>query len=167
MQSPKSPLEASLEQTVLSDIKETVYQWDVAADRLTWGCNAADVFGADIVAEVTTGKQFDGLVDSDSLTNRHQTVCNSIGVDYGNGVSYEVEYRLRLPTDDGDRVVWVQDRGRWFAEAGGMPNVARGALRVIDPFGAQALSLSTLPDQLIPLASRAQFLDMLESIAPD
>jgi diguanylate cyclase (GGDEF)-like protein len=156
--------EPSLEETILSDIKETVYQWDVVNDELVWGRNAADVFGAGIIEAARTGSAFDGLVDSDSLTNRHQTVCNSIGVDYGNGVPYEVEYRLRLPTDDGDRLVWVQDRGRWYAESGGRPNMARGALRVIDPFGAQALSLSTLPDQLIPLASRAQFLDMLESM---
>ena len=156
--------ELSLEEAVLNDIMETVYQWDVTEDVLTWGRNAAEIFGEDTVGRVKCGKDFDALVDTDSLTNRYQTVCNSIGVDYGNGVPYEVEYRLRLPTDDGDKVVWVQDRGRWYAESGGMPFVARGAMRVIDPFGAQALSLSTLPDQMIPLASRAQFLDMLESM---
>ncbi len=162
--SPGSGAPLTLEETVLNDIKETVYQWDVSADSLVWGKNAAQIFGADLIDMVATGKAFDGLIDTDSLTNRHQTVCNSIGVDYGNGVPYEVEYRLRLPDSDGDRMIWVQDRGRWFANSDGRPILARGALRIIDPFSAQTLSLSTLPDQLIPLASRAQFLDMLESM---
>ncbi len=154
----------SLEETVLNDIQETVYQWDVPTGALTWGRNAGEIFGAEIVDTICTGKDFDALIDADALTNRHQTVCNSIGVDYGNGVPFEVEYRLRLPGTDGDKMVWVQDRGRWFADSGGRPVVARGALRIIDPFGAQTLSLSTLPDQMIALASRAQFLDMLESM---
>lgn len=155
---------SSFEEAVLNDIRETVYQWDVAGDRLVWGRNVANILGADICDDLTCGKAFDALVDPDSLTNRHQTVCNSIGIDYGNGVPYEVEYRLRLPEQGGDRMVWVQDRGRWFADSEGRPVLARGALRIIDPFGAQTLSLSTLPDQRFPLASRAQFLDMLESM---
>ena len=155
---------SSFEEKVLNDIRETVYQWDVTDDRLVWGRNVATILGADTSERLTCGQAFDALVDPESLTDRHQTVCNSIGVDYGNGVPYEVEYRLRLPEQDGEKMVWVQDRGRWFADGEGRPILARGALRIIDPFGAQTLSLSTLPDQRIPLASRAQFLDMLESM---
>ncbi len=155
---------SSFEEKVLNDIRETVYQWDVTDDRLVWGRNVAKILGADTAENLTCGQAFDTLVDPESLTDRHQTVCNSIGVDYGNGVPYEVEYRLRLPEQDGERMVWVQDRGRWFADSEGRPILARGALRIIDPFGAQTLSLSTLPDQRFPLASRAQFLDMLESM---
>jgi len=127
---------SSLEETVLNDIRETVYQWDVANDRLVWGRNVANIFGADIAARLTCGAAFDALVDPESLTDRHQTVCNSIGVDYGNGVPFEVEYRLRLPEQGGDKMIWVQDRGRWFADGDGRPILARGALRIIDPFGA-------------------------------
>ena len=87
---------SSFEERVLNDIRETVYQWDVKDDQLVWGRNVARVLGAETAEKLDCGRAFDALVDPESLTDRHQTVCNSIGIDYGNGVPYEVEYRLRM-----------------------------------------------------------------------
>ena len=55
---------------------------------------------------------------------------NSTERDQGSGVAYQVQYALR--TGVADKVLWIEDIGRWFAGANGKPARAHGVVRVIN-----------------------------------
>jgi diguanylate cyclase (GGDEF)-like protein len=50
--------------------------------------------------------------------------------DDGAGVTYQVQYKLQPPGQDGS--LWIEDVGRWFAGANGRPLRAHGVVRVIN-----------------------------------
>lgn len=114
---------------LLSELGETLYEWDLETDRLRWAANAGAVLGADDPARFSTGRKFGALVDPESLTDRHQAVMNGIGVDRGEGVAYDVVYALK--SGPGRTRIWVQDYGLWFADDSGRPYLARGAIRIV------------------------------------
>jgi diguanylate cyclase (GGDEF)-like protein len=147
-------------QAILTALGETLYDWDVAGDRLRWGANAAAVLGVEPPALPESGAAYDALVDPDSVTNRHEAVLNGIGIDYGAGVPYEITYALKLPRAGGMRTIWVHDCGLWQADADGRPTRARGAIRLAR---AQAGEGAARPVAL-DLPRRADFLKLLDSV---
>ena len=133
--SPGKPGDARLPggataQDILSALGQTVYEWDIASDRIRWGANAAGVLGLSDMGALVTGDSYDAHLHPDSVTDRHQAVLNGIGVDYGSGVPFSIAYALKLTTAVGPRTVWVEDDGLWFADAAGRPYLARGVIRL-------------------------------------
>jgi diguanylate cyclase (GGDEF)-like protein len=63
--------------------------------------------------------------------------------DDGAGVPYEVQYALK-PTPDSAPLHWIEDSGRWFADADGTPVFAHGVVRVIDARREQEQQLAYL-----------------------
>src|SRR5687767_4286369 len=49
-------------QAILTAIGETVYEWDLATDRLRWGSNAGEVLGIRDMRTVASGSAFGALV---------------------------------------------------------------------------------------------------------
>lgn len=115
--------------TLLTELGETLYEWDLETDRLRWAANAGDVLGIEEQGRLASGRKFSALVDPDSLTDRHQAVLNGIGVDSGDGVAYDIVYALK--SGHGRPRIWVQDYGLWFADEAGRPYLARGAMRLV------------------------------------
>ncbi|MBZ8132860.1 diguanylate cyclase domain-containing protein [Afifella sp. IM 167] len=124
------PAPGATAQAILTEIGETVYEWDLVSDRLRWASNAARALGIPELKDISTGKRFDALVDPDSLMNRTQAVRNAIAIDYGQGVPYDLTYALNCDDASGHHRIWVRDRGRWYAGHSGEPVLARGAVRV-------------------------------------
>ena len=103
----------------------TTYAWSLATDALAWGPTAREATGlADLPAE---GRAFARLVEAEGGISRADAVRAASGPDRGDGVPYAARYALRLK---GDRLVMVEDTGRWFADLRGRPALARGLLRV-------------------------------------
>lgn len=112
--------------SLLSSIGEVVYSWDMASDGLSWGPNAVEVLGAVPETAMARGLAFAGLVEPGSGRSRYDAIFSSGQRDDGEGVIYRTRYAANL----GDRRVWIEDAGRWFAGIDGQPAVARGVLRI-------------------------------------
>lgn len=108
-----------------------MYQWSIGGDELVWGENVAQVLGLPDGAEVSTGRGFASLLHPDNPTSRYDAVMDATGTDGGEGVSYQVQYRLR-PSGEAGPTLWLEDTGRWFAGADGRPAHAHGVVRVIN-----------------------------------
>jgi diguanylate cyclase (GGDEF)-like protein len=112
---------------ILTSIGEVVYDWDIASDRISWGVNAGDVLGLDDLSTLSSGRDLALLTEPGSGATRHEAIVSSAATDGGSGVAYRTRYALRLPPN---RLVAVEDSGRWFSDADGRPAFAHGVIRI-------------------------------------
>lgn len=112
---------------ILTSLGGVVYDWDVASDSITWGLNAAEVFGVSDLSELSCGKSFALASESDAGSTRHEVVLSSGVADQGSGVPYRANYKLRVKPGC---IVAVEDTGRWYAAADGRPAFAHGVVRI-------------------------------------
>lgn len=140
------------------------YQWDITSDDIVWSDGADHVLGRDL-GSLTTGRAFAGLLDSDNLTTRYDTIISASSRDNGEGVPYSIEYALKSETE-GDPAVWIEDNGRWFADGEGKPAVACGLLRVITARHNRDQALSTLShsDPLTGMMNRNRIDEALDQM---
>lgn len=127
------------------------YVLDCASDTLTWGPHAARAFGLAPADLPATGRAFARLAEPGGGPFRDEVIA---GQGYGEasgetlgkrlGGSYDTRYALRFGAD---RVVMVQDAGRWQPDGEGRPALLRGQLR-LDP--------SASAPELLPAAVRAR-----------
>jgi diguanylate cyclase (GGDEF)-like protein len=111
---------------------EAAYHWDIAADRLAWSRSITQIFG-DVDAELlASGRGYAGLLDRENYTSRFETVMRSSLSDEGDGVPFQIEYKIR-PNGGGDqREFWVEDVGRWYGDENGRPVEVCGIIRRVD-----------------------------------
>lgn len=114
--------------SILSSVGEAVYSWDIESDRMTWSQNAGEVLGINDLSQIASGSSFAVVTDSASPTSLQATIFECQRQDKGTGVAYTARY-LFNPTPG--RRMWVEDKGRWFANAAGRPWLAHGVVRVV------------------------------------
>lgn len=148
---------------VLSTVGEVVYEWTIADDRLAWGPNAASVFGLPSIDPIATGRGFASLADPTATASRQDAILNGAMTDHGDGVPYEVEYRLLPGGADGSRSLIVEDIGRWFAGRDGKPARAVGVVRVVTERREREQRLAFLSryDELTGFFNRTHFTTVL------
>lgn len=110
----------------LTALGETVYDWDIVSDTITWGDNAREVFGLPEIARLGTGRALALAVEPESGVTRHAAIFGSEARE-GEGIPYRAQYTLRL---DKTRLLRVEDTGRWYPDAEGAPAFAHGIVRV-------------------------------------
>jgi EAL domain-containing protein (putative c-di-GMP-specific phosphodiesterase class I) len=115
---------------ILDSIGQTVYDWDLHSDQISWGPNAASVLGIAIDA-MRTGRAFAEFLSHDSEISRHEVILRSAAVDAGVGAPFQICYGLTPPDRPRDATIWVEDAGRWFAGPDGRPARAHGLVRVM------------------------------------
>ena len=170
-----APMEATLvaqsglETIAIRDIERALhyagqvsYHWDIASDVIRWSANATDLLGVEI-DQVTTGRKFASMMDSENFFSRYDTVLRSSHLDTGDGVSYEIEYRLKPEVDGNVPGRWIEDTGRWFAGADGKPKEALGVMRVADARHDRDQHMSFLSncDPLTGMMNRAKLAEAL------
>jgi len=146
----------------LSAANPTVYDWDIASDRLSWGANAGATLAAFPPESLATGAAFAELVTADSESSRFQAVFDGAARDEGDGAPYRVVYRM-AGRDGVARA--VEDFGRWFADADGKPAHAHGVLRLL-PCDEAALGGAADEERLAfpgASASRRRFNEAIEA----
>jgi hypothetical protein len=107
---------------------EVPYAWRIDTDELAWGRNVGDTLAVTDPAALCTGKGYAQLIDPKSGSSRAETVMRGTTFDRGAGVAYQVQYALRAGPD---RLLWIEDTGRWFAGRDGKPLRAHGVVRTI------------------------------------
>ncbi len=120
------------------------YSWDIESDLMSWSGDPAPLFELHEIHALRTGTAFAALLDPASPTSRHAEIFENEGHDSGTGVVFAARYLVNPAP--GVRF-WVEDAGRWFANAAGRPRLVHGVCRrVIAP-----------TSQELALASRRQF----------
>ena len=144
-------------------VDNVVYEWDIATDQIIWSGNAVQVLGVANMASISSGKHFASLLDPGNVTNRYETVMNSGQVDEGEGVPFQLQYRLLPRGRDTEHGIWVEDTGRWFVGANGGPTRVVGVMRNIDERYKREEQLNYLSsyDQLTGLINRARLAESL------
>lgn len=114
--------------SILSSLGEAIYSWDIETDRLTWSQNAQQVLGINDLAQISTCSGYSVLTDSGSPTSLQMTIFECQRQDRGTGVPYTARYLVNpMP----GQKIWVEDKGRWFADEHGRPRLAHGIVRVV------------------------------------
>jgi len=117
---------------VLKSVEHAVYEWNIAEDTLHWGDNVGDLLPVPDLSLLNTGRGFASFLDSDNLTNRYEAVMNSGQSDEGEGVPYEIQYRVFPHGRNGHESCWIEDAGKWFGDENGKPAKAQGIIRLFD-----------------------------------
>ena len=118
-------------QIAVETTEEVAYDWDMATDEVRWGRNLATVVGFADVSRFSTGLGFAEHLAAESPTSRYDAVMALTRGDAGSGVPYEAIYGLRPSRRSAAPIVWVEDRGRWFADASDRPGRAHGTIRIV------------------------------------
>nr|WP_319391737.1 EAL domain-containing protein [uncultured Cohaesibacter sp.] len=149
---------------ILTSIGEVVYEWQAATDRLRWSNNAFDVLKTDILSVFPNGKSYTDLITPDTLTGRYKAIFGSGKSDDGQGVPFECIYCLAPLGFENELRLWVEESGRWFADAMGRAERVHGIIRVVDEqqLREQRLRFLSQFDALTGLFNRAVFLDQLQ-----
>ena len=115
-----------------SPLAAVIYAWDMVSDALTWGPGAAEALGLPSRDLPKTGKAFAQMIEPGCGLARQEAIAAAEAP----GRTYDTRYALRL---EPDRVVMVEDAGRWQPGVQGRPAFARGQLRVDPASGARDL----------------------------
>ncbi len=133
-----TPSPAASEQTpapdpreILDSIGETVYDWDLHSDRISWGPNAAAMFGVANIDAISSGRSYAEWLSHESESSRYQAIARAASVDDGKGAPFQIRYGLVSPDGSREATIWIEDTGRWFADPDGRPARAHGLVRVI------------------------------------
>jgi diguanylate cyclase (GGDEF)-like protein len=150
---------------VLSSIDETAYIWDLATDRIEWESNAIAVLGVDDISQIQTGAGFDRFIAPEHAHIRMSAFNGRSPKTQVTGTSYRMQYRI-LPQGQRGIPVWIEDHGRWWPDADGRPQRARGVLRVVADsiMEEQRLLYRNDHDELTGQLNRARLTEALNSV---
>ncbi len=111
---------------------EAAYHWDIGDDRLTWSSGISRIFGGVDAELLETGRGYASLLDRDSFTSRFEAVMRSSLSDDGEGVPFQIEYKVKPFGRDDERELWIEDVGRWYAGHDEQPAQVFGVIRHVD-----------------------------------
>jgi diguanylate cyclase (GGDEF)-like protein len=150
---------------ILASVGDALYRWDIETDVLSWSANAGDVLSICDRAAIATGRAYAQLVDKENPQTRFTAVTQSEQRDGGRGVSYRIQYCIR-PEPGSDKVLWLEDSGRWFAGRDGKPVHAHGVVRVINERYESERRLNYLAryDSLTGELNRSHLTEVLEKV---
>ena len=111
---------------ILASLGQATFVWDLATDAIAWSDHVA-VFPDIPAAALASGAEFSKLIEP-VRSIRSDALGHSPPKHAGNGVSYRIEYGVRISTSA--PVLWIEESGVWFAGADGRPARAQGIVRV-------------------------------------
>jgi diguanylate cyclase (GGDEF)-like protein len=128
----RAPAPARLDAAeILASVGEALYRWDIKSDFLTWSPNAAEVFLVADIGMIGSGRAYAQLFEPDNTQAPFDAIVRSAERDQGQGVPYRIQYAIR-PDPAAQTRLWVEDAGRWFADADGKPARAQGTIHIIN-----------------------------------
>ena len=123
---------------ILSAVGETAYTWDMRSDQMNWESNACSVLGVRNRSDLVTGSGFQFLIAAEHVSRRQAAIGGdtlaepaSAAINAG-GIPYRIQYRFLPGGRRSVSALWLEDHGRWWPDAHGRPEKARGVVRVIN-----------------------------------
>ncbi len=155
-------LETSEVSQIVSTLGDITYYWDIASGVINYSDNVSQIAEHIDIDKIVTTIGFANVMDSENVTNRYQTVCHSLENDFGNGVEYEVDYRI-VDLNDERHGYWIEDKGKWFVGDNGLPETACGVMRIVNKRQdqQQELALYGTHDVLTGFVNRIQLREKL------
>ena len=117
---------------VLKAVRETVYRWEFASDRIDWAENAPEVLGISDPLQLAKGRAFALLVDPEHAGARYDGITGGPHVPPETEIKYCLHYRFLPEGRRGRTALWVEDTGICTIGEDSRPKLAQGTLRVID-----------------------------------
>jgi len=117
---------------VLKAVRETVYRWDFASDRIDWAENAPEVLGISDPLKLAKGRAFALLVDPEHAGARYDGITGGPHVPPETEIKYCLHYRFLPEGRRGRTALWVEETGICSIGEDARPKLAQGTLRVID-----------------------------------
>lgn len=157
---------------ILNSIGEAVYDWDLVSDRMVFGPNTAEIPDLAEFADLPSGRAYAERLAPESPSSRFEAITTSIEPDTGRGVPYRVVYGLVSRTrgrDGQQKIIWIEDSGRWFAGPNDRPAHAHGLIRVVtDRYEAERqLARRSRCDALTGALNRAHFMEHITGLLPE
>ena len=155
------PVTADLATDLPAEGGEVVYDWDIASDVIRWAPNLAAAIGMADCAALGTGIGYAEHVAAESPSSRYEAIVGSGGCDTGGGVAFRAVYGLLPAQRSNAAPVWIEDTGRWYADASDRPSRAHGIIRVItERYRAERLRASVVQrDPATGAFSRTHFIE--------
>lgn len=125
---PEHPATFSLN-SILTAAGETAYYWDLSSDKIVWAPNAPDILNIKDINLLRTGSVFSTQISQGLTSPRRETLLASTGKTDERGTFFSIQYALG--DDDNGDPIWLEDHGRWMANADGTPACAKGVVRLI------------------------------------
>lgn len=146
-----------------AEAAEVVYDWNLQTDAISWGPNFRAIVGLDDCEAVATGLGYAEHLAPESPTSRYEAIMAPGGVDTGGGVPFKVVYGLLPAKRSKAAPIWIEDCGRWFADATDRPGRVHGVVRVVTKeFEAdRRLAASAQRDPATGAFTRAHFIEHL------
>jgi diguanylate cyclase (GGDEF)-like protein len=113
---------------ILRSVGDVAYEWKIDTDAIVWSDNAVERLGVASREAIATGRAWAQCIEAAPGQSRFDAVTRTGLRDDGNGVPYQVQYVLRAANGE---QVWLEDTGRWFADADGLPARAHGVVRIV------------------------------------
>jgi diguanylate cyclase (GGDEF)-like protein len=113
---------------ILRSVGDVAYEWKIDTDAIVWSDNAVERLGVASREAIATGRAWAQCIEAAPGQSRFDAVTRTGLRDDGNGVPYQVQYVLRAANGE---QVWLEDTGRWFAGADGLPARAHGVVRIV------------------------------------
>ncbi len=150
---------------VLDMTGHIAYEWNLDNDVLRWSGDVAALLGLERTGNLACGREYAACMDPNNEVTRYDAVSGSRVIDEGNGVPFQIEYRVLTRGRRASDGVWVEDTGRWFAGPDGRPVRVTGLIRVINERHAREEKLTYLSayDALTGFANRARLTEKLET----
>lgn len=150
---------------ILNSIGDAAYEWRLDTDALTWSDNATAVLGIVDPALIASGKAFALCTDAAGGLARIDAIQQSGALDSGKGVAYQAQFAFK----HGDKKIWIEDTGRWFAGPDGKPQRAHGIVRVVTERHERESKLMQLAnfDPLTGELNRARLIELLGATLDD
>ena len=150
---------------ILSAIEETAYVWDCNSDRIDWESNAATILGVHDEALIATGKDFQSLIAAEHANRRLEVFSSEKAVEQVRGVPYRVQYHFQPRGLRNGAAIRLEDHGRWWPDASGKPDRARGVIRIVNDryLEEQRLLFRSDTDELTGQLNRIRLTEALQT----
>ena len=118
---------------ILAAVGQASYCWDIPNDRLAWSDNFFELIGFEEGVDVSSGREFEKLLSTDSPETRFGVILGRPLDDVPSaGIPYQCIYAINADQVRSEFSVWLEDTGRWYPDENGKPLRAEGVVRIIN-----------------------------------
>lgn len=151
--------------SILSNIRQTAFRWDLQTDRMTWASNAPEVLEIRNTNELSFGAGFHRHLEYMHARSRHAKFVQTDPSKQVGQKQYRLQYCFKPMGALSPKSLWVEEHGYLIADQDGRLIEVAGMLRIRDQDreDVRALLDATDYDPLTGLLSRSRMHSAIEN----